>query len=179
MMKYVLIFMVLGLSASSNMKEIYNFSTQTNIKEWRIVNDDVMGGISKSSILLTDTGHGQFSGHVSLENNGGFASIQLNTKIKLTKEKTFIVIRIKGDGKRYEFRLKGSISQSESYVHQFSTSGEWENIRLKISEFYPQFRGRKLNTPNFNFESIAQLSFLIANNQDEDFKLMIDWIGLE
>ncbi|MBK6565054.1 MAG: CIA30 family protein [Saprospiraceae bacterium] len=60
-MKYVLIFMVLGLSASSNMKEIYNFSTQTNIKEWRIVNDDVMGGISKSSILLTDTGHGQFS----------------------------------------------------------------------------------------------------------------------
>ncbi|MBK8853830.1 MAG: CIA30 family protein [Saprospiraceae bacterium] len=79
-MKYVLIFMVLGLSASSNMKEIYNFSTQTNIKEWRIVNDDVMGGISKSSILLTDTGHGQFSGHVSLENNGGFASIQLNTK---------------------------------------------------------------------------------------------------
>jgi NADH dehydrogenase [ubiquinone] 1 alpha subcomplex assembly factor 1 len=103
----------------------------------------------------------------------------LNTKINLAKDNKFIVLRVKGDGKRYEFRLKGEISQSESYVHQFATSGEWENIKLPISEFYPQFRGRKLNIPNFNFESIKQLSFLIANKQEEDFKLLIDWIGLE
>ena len=178
-MKYLIILLVLGLSANSNMKEIYNFSTQSNIKEWRIVNDGVMGGISKSSFVLTDAGHGQFSGHVSLANNGGFASTQLNTTIKLVEEKTFVVLRVKGDGKNYEFRLKGSISQSESYVHQFSTSGEWENIKLEISEFYPQYRGRKLNTPNFNFASIEQLSFLIANKQDENFELLIDWIGLE
>jgi hypothetical protein len=64
-------------------------------------------------------------------------------------------------------------------VHQFKTSGEWENIKLEISDFYPQFRGRKLNIPNFNFKSVEQLSFLIANNQEEDFELMIDWIALE
>ncbi|MBK6949240.1 MAG: CIA30 family protein [Haliscomenobacter sp.] len=157
----------------------YTFSTQTNIKEWRIVNDGVMGGISRSSLVLTDAGHGKFSGRVSLANNGGFASIQLNTTIKLSEEKKFIVLRVQGDGKRYEFRLKGTISQSESYVHQFATSGEWENIKLAISEFYPQFRGRKLNIPNFNFESIEQLSFLIANKQEEDFELLIHWIGLE
>ena len=178
-MKYVIILLLLGLSAPSNMKEIYNFSTQSNIKEWRIVNDGVMGGISKSSFVLTDAGHGQFSGHVSLANNGGFASIQLNTPIKLGEEKTFVVLRVKGDGKNYEFRLKGSISQAESYVHQFNTSGKWENIKLEIREFYPQYRGRKMNIPNFNFESIEQLSFLVANKQDEDFELLIDWIGLE
>jgi hypothetical protein len=161
------------------MKEIYTFTTQTKVNEWRIVNDGVMGGISKSSLVLTDDGHGQFSGHVSLENNGGFASIQLNSTIKIAKEKKFIVLRVKGDGKAYEFRLKGDISQSESYVHQFTTTGEWENIKLQISEFYPQFRGRKLNIPNFNFKSIEQVSFLIANKQNEDFKLLIDWIGLE
>lgn len=161
------------------MKEIYTFSTQTNIKEWRIVNDGVMGGISKSSLVLTDAGHGQFSGHVSLANNGGFASIQLNTTIKLAEEKKFIVLRVKGDGKRYEFRLKGKISKPESYVHQFTTSGEWETLKLAISEFYPQFRGRKLNMPNFNFESIEQVCFLIANKQEEDFEFLIDWIGLE
>jgi hypothetical protein len=161
------------------MEKIYTFSSQTNIKEWRIVNDGVMGGVSKSSIVLTDAGHGQFSGHVSLANNGGFASTQLNTAIKLTEEMKFIVLRVKGDGKRYEFRLKGNISQSESYVHQFPTSGEWENIKLAISEFYPQFRGRKLNRPNFNFNNIEQLSFLIANGKEEDFELLIDWIGVE
>ena len=179
MMKYVLILLILSLSTKSNMGKIYTFSTQTNIKEWRIVNDGVMGGISKSSLVLTDAGHGQFSGHVSLANNGGFASIQLNKTIKLAEDKKFIVLRVKGDGKRYEFRLNGKISQSESYVHQFTTSGEWENIKLAISEFYPQFRGRKLKIPNFNFESIERLSFLIANEQEEDFELLIDWIGLE
>ncbi len=178
-MKFILIMLAISLMPITNLKKIYNFSTQTNIKEWRIVNDGVMGGISRSSLALTDAGHGKFSGNVSLANNGGFASIQLSTTIKLAEENKFIVLRVKGDGKRYEFRLKSSISQSHSYVHQFTTSGEWENIKLEISEFYPQIRGRRLNIPNFNFESIGQLSFLIANNQEEDFELLIDWIGLE
>jgi hypothetical protein len=171
--------MMFSLSTPANMKKIYTFSTQTNIKDWRIVNDGVMGGISNSSISLTDAGQGQFSGHVSLANNGGFASVQLNTSIKLAAHQKFIVLRVKGDGKRYEFRLKGATSQSESYVHQFATTGEWETVKLAISEFYPQFRGRKLDKPNFNFDGIEQLSFLIANKQEEDFKLLIDWIGLE
>jgi hypothetical protein len=160
------------------MEKIYTFSTQTIIKEWRIVNDDVMGGRSNSSLKISDAGHGQFKGHVSLANNGGFASIQLNTNIK-KDEKKFIVLRVKGDGKRYELRLKGNISQYESYVNPFATSGEWQTLKLAISEFYPQFRGRKMKIPNFNFENIEQLSFLIANSQEEDFELLIDWIGLE
>lgn len=179
MIKYFLVLLLLSLSTKTTMKKIYTFSTQTNIKEWRIVNDGVMGGVSKSSLVLTEAGHGQFSGHVSLANNGGFASTQLNKTIKLEEENKFIILRLKGDGRPYEFRLKGEISQSESYVHKFATSGEWENIRLAISDFYPQYRGRKLNMPNFNFESIKQMSFLITNKQEEDFKLWIDWIGLE
>lgn len=178
-MKYLLILLILGISTKTIMKEIYAFTTQTKVNEWRIVNDGVMGGISKSTLVLTDAGHGLFSGHVSLEYNGGFASIQLNTTIQLAEEKKFVVLRVKGDGKGYEFRLKGSTSQSESYVHPFATTGEWEEIKLPISAFYPQFRGRKLNIPNFNFKSIEQVSFLIANKQEEDFELLIDWIGLE
>ena len=59
------------------------------------------------------------------------------------------------------------------------TTEELEIIKLPISEFYPQVFGRKLNRSNFNFKRIEQLSFLIANKQEEDFKLLIDWIGLE
>ncbi len=174
-----MLILVFNLLPNSIMKNIFIFSTQTNLKEWRIVNDGVMGGKSKSSLVLTDAGHGQFSGRVSLANNGGFASVQFNTTVKLAKEDKFIVLRVKGDGKSYEFRLKNDISQSESYVHKFTTSGEWQTIKLAIKEFYPQFRGRKLNIENFNFENIEQLSFLIANKKEEDFKLLIDWIGVE
>jgi hypothetical protein len=170
---------MLSSFTQTNTDEIYKFTTSTKVSEWRIVNDGVMGGISKSSLMLNDFGNGQFMGHVSLANNGGFASIQLNKTIQLADEIKFVLLRIKGDGKSYEFRLKSQISQSESYVHQFTTTGEWEIIKLPMSEFYPQFFGRKLNKPNFNFKSIEQLSFLIANKQEEDFKLLIDWIGLE
>lgn len=71
------------------------------------------------------------------------------------------------------------MSKKESYAHPFETCGQWEEVKLAISEFYPQFRGRKLNYPNFNFENIEQLSFLIANKKQENFQLSIDWIGLE
>jgi hypothetical protein len=179
MIKLVFISLVFNLSQITKLKNIYTFSPTTDLKAWRIVNDGVMGGISKSALLQTETGYGKFTGNVSLANNGGFASIQLNTSIVRSKEQKFIVLRVKGDGKNYEFRLKGTVSQAESYVHPFKTSGEWETIRLPINEFYPQFRGRRLERSNFNFERIEQISFLIANKKEEQFELLIDSISLE
>lgn len=179
MIKYLLILLSLSVSPKKNMKKIYTFSNETDNKEWRIVNDGVMGGKSTSELTLTKEGHGQYAGHVSLANYGGFASVQLNTSIKVAAAQKHLVLRVKGDGKQYEFRMKGTLSQSESYVHPFKTSGEWETLKLPISDFYPQFRGQKLGTPNFNFDTIEQLCFLIANSKEEDFKILIDWIGLE
>ena len=43
---------------------------------WQIVNDSVMGGISRSTLQLHEDGYALFSGTVSLENNGGFASVR-------------------------------------------------------------------------------------------------------
>jgi NADH dehydrogenase [ubiquinone] 1 alpha subcomplex assembly factor 1 len=178
-MKYLCMILLLSLPAQADTTKIYSFTPQTKIQEWRVVNDGVMGGVSRSALVLTNKGHGHFYGHVSLANNGGFASVQLNTNIKRAKDQQFVVLRVKGDGKRYEFRMKGALSQRESYVYPFATSGEWETIKLAIGDFYPQFRGQKLNLPNFNFDTIAQMSFLIANKQEEDFELLVDWIGLE
>lgn len=179
MVKHFFLVILLNFFATIGMEKIYIFSSKSNIQQWRVVNDGVMGGISKSSLALTEEGFGQFSGYVSLANNGGFASIQLNTKIKLSEQIKYIILKVKGDGKRYEFRLKGEVSQFESYVHPFTTSTNWDIIKLPINEFYPQFRGQKLKIPNFNFSNIEQLSFLIANKQEESFQLLIDWIALE
>ena len=178
-MKFAFLLFWTALFIPTEMESIYSFTSQTTVGDWRIVNDGVMGGISKSSLLLTNSGQGKFSGHVSLANNGGFTSIQLNKKIGLTAENKFILLKVKGDGKRYEFRIKAKTSQNASYVHPFSTTGEWELIKLPLAQFYPQFFGRVLDSPNFNFQTIEQLSFLIANKKEEDFELFIDFIELE
>ncbi len=178
MIKWILLLLTLNFYPKNNMTEIYRFSAQSNLRDWRIVDDGVMGGISKSNLLMTSEGHGQFSGHVSLANNGGFASIQLNQSASIPNETQYIVLRVKGDGKQYEFRIKNDLYQSVSYVHPFKTSGEWQNIQLAISDFYPQYFGQKLNRPNFSYKKIDQISFLISNKQEEDFKILIDNISM-
>jgi hypothetical protein len=167
------------ISMSLNSTIIYDFSETTSIEDWQIVNDGVMGGLSNSTISLSEDNHGKFEGHVSLENNGGFASVRLLTDVDIKPDEDYIELKVKGDGKTYQFRLKGKRSQRQSYVQEFKTSGEWQTIKLKINQFSPQFRGRPLDFPNFEFSSIEEIRFLIANKKEQDFKLLIDAIILK
>tara|TARA_B110000196_G_scaffold262804_1_gene234824 strand:- start:34 stop:516 length:483 start_codon:yes stop_codon:yes gene_type:complete len=60
---------------SASDKIVFDFTTATNSSAWQIVNDDVMGGVSTSRFQILTNG-AVFSGVVSLENNGGFASVR-------------------------------------------------------------------------------------------------------
>lgn len=173
----LIIFIFISMSIETTI--IYDFSVANSVESWQIVNDGVMGGLSKSTISLSEDGHGNFQGHVSLANNGGFASVRLLTDIEVKPKNKHIVLKLKGDNKTYQFRLKGSSNQRQSYVHDFKTNGEWQTIRLNLDEFYPQFRGQKLDLSNFDFSKIEEVSFLIANKKEQDFELLIDSIELE
>ena len=61
----------------------------------------------------------------------------------------------------------------------FKTTGEWQTVELKLAAFYPSFRGRKLNLPNYEAESFEEIVFLIGNKKNESFKLLLDKIELE
>ena len=54
--------------------DLINPKQNIGMQNWSIVNDDVMGGISKSNLSMNDKNNLIFSGYLSLENNGGFAS---------------------------------------------------------------------------------------------------------
>jgi hypothetical protein len=45
---------------------IFNFATMTNIEDWLVVNDGVMGGLSESKIFLSGSNTAIFSGNVTL-----------------------------------------------------------------------------------------------------------------
>ena len=176
-MKYLICCMVLFSSLSN--KIIFDFNTNSSINNWIIVDDVVMGGRSSGDFELNKEGNGVFSGSISLENNGGFSSVRYRfEKLILEKFKT-IVLKIKGDGKNYQFRIKHKSSDYASYITSFSSSGEWQEIEIPIKSMYPSFRGRKLDESNFNHEFIEEITFLIANKQNEDFKLLIDKIELK
>jgi len=159
-----------------NTLTIYNFTTVSSLKNWKIIDDIVMGGISSSSININKDGNGVFKGHVSLENNGGFSSLRHQISTVDISGFNHFQIRVKGDGKNYQFRVKSSINESHSYKFKFSTNKEWQTIKIPFSDLQPTFRGRDLRMPNFPGLELQETAFLIANKTEEDFILEIDYI---
>ena len=158
---------------------IFDFNKKSNVKDWVIVVDGVMGGRSSGTFELNDDGFGVFEGKIFLENNGGFSSLRYKFPKTATKEHTKMVIKLKGDGKNYQFRVKTNSGDYFSYIATFSTSGEWEEIEIPLKDMYPGYRGRKLDQPNFSSDYLEEIMFLIGNKKEENFKLLLDNIELK
>ena len=168
--------LIIIISTLMNSIVIFDFNNNTNVNKWKTVDDNVMGGISSSSITINKIGNGLFAGHVSLANNGGFSSVRYQPKtIGLTNKKSFL-IKIKGDGKNYQFRVKSSLNESHSYKYLINTNSEWQTIEIPFFNLSPTFRGRDLRIPNFPGLQIEEICFLISNKKEENFNLEIDFI---
>ena len=170
--------MILFSSMASHI--IFDFNKNSDIENWIIVDDVVMGGKSSGTFKLSAEGHGIFEGTISLENNGGFSSVRYRFEKTLIKESTKIIVKLRGDGKKYQFRIKTNSGDYYSYISPFSTTGEWQEIQILLKEMYPSFRGRRLlDQPNFSNDYIEEITFLIGNKNQEIFKLLIDKIELK
>lgn len=173
-----MIALLLSLILVSNNPVLFDFSKESSLSNWFVINDGVMGGLSEGALELTSEGHGSFTGQVRLENYGGFTSIRCATGKIETPEGAIVRMRVKGDGKNYQFRVKHKARDYQSYITTFSTSGEWETIEIPLSKLYPSFRGRVLDMPNFNHSNLTEFTFLIANKKAETFELLIDSVEL-
>jgi monofunctional biosynthetic peptidoglycan transglycosylase len=169
-----------GMTNQTTSKDsiIIDFSHKDDYKNWRIVNDGVMGGISESEMIATDSSIAIFQGNVSLENNGGFASVRMMSPDFNLDGYEGIELHVRGDGKKYQLRIRvDSRFDGISYRHIFETNeGQWMIIRLPFRDFVPTFRGRILDEDPLSPNRIQQLGFLIADKQEGNFKLEIDWI---
>jgi len=158
---------------------VYNFSQAGELGGWEVEDDVVMGGVSSGKLEMREDGIAVFSGDVSLDNNGGFSSIQyFFDPLDITGYQT-ACLRVKGDGKSYQFIVEATPRARHYYARSFKTDTEWEIIRIPLNELVPYRRGDRMNLPNFPAETLAQIRFLIGNAKAEAFQLEIDSIWLE
>lgn len=155
---------------------ITNFSDFTNHR-WRIINDGVMGGFSRSRIQLLPNNHLLFMGDLTTENQGGFASVKNRHSLNLKGYNT-LILKVKGDGKQYNFRFKTSKNDhlnDWSYESSFWTlSGQWQTIELPFNEFYPVYRGKRLkDLPAPELDKIQEYGLMISNRQEGLFQIEI------
>ncbi|WP_319591656.1 CIA30 family protein [uncultured Draconibacterium sp.] len=173
----MLVFIVIAF-LQMNTTVLYDFSKTTTLEDWYTVNDGVMGGRSTSSFQLNEHGNAVFTGQVSLENNGGFSSVHYRFPPLETTGYQYLALRVKGDGKRYQVRIKDRAGDNYSYIAYFTTSGEWQDIKIFLRDMYPSFRGRTLDLPNFAGGKIQEFALLIGNKEEEAFSIEIDKIQL-
>lgn len=165
--------------AQSTTKVLFDFSNEQTRGQWVIVNDGVMGGVSQSEILLSDQGTAIFRGTVSLENYGGFASIRTVSDSYDLDGYTGLIFKIKGDGQRYQLRLRGDNRfDGISYRYYVDTQPDiWMTIRVPFRDFVPVFRGRILNdvlpvAPG----QVQQIGMMISDKQAGPFRLELESI---
>ena len=169
------------IQSAASIKLLLNFRDINDSGRWMVVNDGVMGGVSRSTVNLHNDGYLIFAGNVSTDYGGGFASIRTDCKNWEIGKHEGLILRVKGDGKTYQFRCRlGNNMNQIAYRHYFQTNNdEWQEIILPFKEFLPTYRGRVLNNfavldPN----QIKHLGVMISDKQVGDFKLEIDWIGV-
>jgi monofunctional biosynthetic peptidoglycan transglycosylase len=169
-----------GGSTMAGEELLFDFGDPEAVARWTTIHDVVMGGVSSGSIETTEDGTVLFTGRVSLENNGGFASIRsLPRRVDLGAY-SGIEIRVRGDGQRYKLHLRTD-SSSDRLVYRlpFETSdGEWQTLRLPFGRFEPSVRGRIVpDAPPFDPERMTSVGVLISDKQSGPFRLEIAWIA--
>jgi len=187
-MRYVFLAGVLALlmvttaMAEDKLIPLFDFTEADPAKQWQTVNDGVMGGVSEGKFKITDTKTMEFFGTLSLENNGGFASVRTKAK-KLSLEKgDTIVAKIRGDGRQYMLNLYPN-KQRMAYSYRATVQtkkDEWIEVKVPLDKFEATSFGRIVkNAGLVKPEEINSLGFMLGDKKAGPFKMEIEWIKVE
>ena len=155
---------------------VLDFTSEREHQRWAAVDDVVMGGRSDSR-LVHEAGHCVFRGRLSLENNGGFASVRCTPSELGLEGATRLSLRYRGDGKTYKLRLRmDGKFDGVSYEARFETvEGEWMETSFELSEFRPVWRGNRVpGAPELDPARVRSVTLMISDKQAGPFRLELD-----
>src|SRR5664279_6128413 len=155
---------------------IHFFDTPSSTQDWHPIDDGVMGGVSFSQLRFDSNGYAVFKGEVSLQNNGGFASVRTSS-LRLGGPGTLAYsLTAWGDGRTYKLNLRTEAGfGGANYQASFTpTAEQWSHIVLPVAEFLPTFRGRFVQgAPSLRPELVTQVGLMVSDKQTGPFRLLV------
>lgn len=174
--------MVTTAMADDALTSLFDFSGAEAAKEWQSVNDNVMGGVSEGKFKITDKKAMEFFGTLSLENNGGFASVRTKAK-KLGLEKgDTLVVKVRGDGREYSLNLYLNRPLiAFSYRATVKTrKDEWIEVKVPLDKFEATSFGQVVRDAGaVKPEEINAVGFMLGDKKAGPFKMEIESIKVE
>jgi NADH dehydrogenase [ubiquinone] 1 alpha subcomplex assembly factor 1 len=159
---------------------LFDFTDPNATNAWRAIDDRVMGGVSRSTLRHDAVGHAVFEGTLSLERNGGFASVRSSPGERGLPGALNCLIELRGDNKQFKLSVTDDGFDSLNYQASFTPSGtDWQTLRLPLATFRATFRGREVpGAPALDPARIRQVGLMIAARQAGPFALDIKRISL-
>ena len=160
---------------------LFAFASPDAAAAWQTVNDGVMGGVSDGRFRITERQTLEFYGTLSLENNGGFASVRSRPRSLGLQAGDTLVARVRGDGREYQLNLyTAERMRAFSYRAPVQTrTGEWIEVRVPLDRFEATSFGQVIRGAGpVDPRSVASIGFLLAEKTPGPFALEVAWINV-
>ena len=170
-----------GSPASWRGQSITEFTSSENENfAWKIVNDGVMGGLSKGNVEHTSDNIMHFWGTLSLDNNGGFSTVRSRGVDFDLSNDLGLLLLVRGDGRTYEARLDSTATfrgNPISFLGKFKTTPDrWMQVKIPFASFTGSWRGRQFPKETLDTSAIKRVSVLLADKTPGPFDLRVQWI---
>ncbi|MEO3866125.1 CIA30 family protein [Rheinheimera fenheensis] len=153
-----------------------NFRDYNHFERIVLIHDTVMGGRSSGTVIRHNDDAVLFTGNLSLENNGGFASAEFKLLNPITAlNGTQLILHAKPDNRTYQLRLKTAlIPQGVAYVAEFSAGNGQQTFVFTPDDFSGRYRGNPvLNLPPLHFSDISHVSIMLADKTPGPFQIAL------
>jgi len=177
-MKTLILLSFLSIMSNKTKYKI-DFGKTSGVQDWMIVNDGVMGGLSRSTVVFTNNSV-LFKGIISLKNNGGFAMIRSPKGEFNLSQYSSIRIKFRSRGGKFSIRLATSeLYYKPNYKHMFrSVSEDWEIIELSLSDFNEYTLGRLTasDISKEKMDKIIRIGIILNDKKEGPFEIEVDYI---
>ncbi|CAG5109846.1 Oidioi.mRNA.OKI2018_I69.chr2.g4327.t1.cds [Oikopleura dioica] len=146
--------------------------------KWWTINDNVMGGVSTGKVEKIDEML-KFTGQLSNDFNGGFASCRTKFKAGTMKGFKGIEVEVKGSARTFQARFNPAFSTQlgrysrGSYMTTFDVTEEWQLIRIPFEKTTFDWKGHQIkDVPKIKPETLVGCGFLLYDQiYDKPFEL--------
>jgi len=177
----LLLILCLSTLESFGQSSIIDFgnSAEKN-QEWKLLSDNVMGGVTKSKIEYTNNSV-LLTGNISLDNYGGFSSIKTNYKNIDLSNFNGIKIKFKSANQKFAFTLEDNQNWMQpNFKREFSPKKDntWEEVIIYFKDFQEVVIGKPTGNrmKSKSLENIVRMGIMTYEKKEGPFSLEVDYI---
>lgn len=169
---------VTSLAAVESIDAVFSFASDDDVQRWNVVNDTVMGGVSSGEVTWADEAM-VFTGELSLDNNGGFASVRspfIDPSVAAPwAERSGLALEMRGDGRSWAIEVRDGGASGGWIATVSPPVDEFALVEIPWSDFTPvtRFLDPRPSVEPLDPSRIALIALYLIDGVEEPFRLEV------